>query len=175
MGRLRRLGLRVDEKIVRSLEGRSRFFEILLSVLEILGSGFSHFLMVFEIGLGQLNDFECGFKQVVGPAFSLSCGVLVVESLSSVGISGIFLGSRKLEGQGSLSEGSAGLGGLFLLVIHYLDGGKYSIGSSQLLGLDLLEVVSDGDVSVGDFQQDGACIKWGLLLTAVVGWTLKVK
>lgn len=143
--------------------------------MEILGGSFSDSFVVEEVGLGQLDDFESGLKELMGPALSYSCGVLVSKSLSGIGISRIFLGSRELKGQGSLSEGSSGLGGLFLLVIHYLDGGKYSIGSGQLLGLDLLEIVSDGDVSVGDFQQDGACIKWGLLLTAVVGWTLKVK
>lgn len=165
----------VDEKVVRGLEGSSCLLEILLSIFKISGSGFSNCLVVFEVGRGQLDDFKSGLQQFMGPALCYGCSVLVIKSLSSIGVGSIFLGSRELKGQGSLSEGSSGLGGLFLLVIHYLDGGKYSVSGGQLLALDLLEIVSDGDVSVRNFQQDGACVKRSLLLTTAVGWTLKVK
>ena len=95
----------------------------------------------------------------MGIALSCSCGVLVFKSLGSISISGIFLGSRELKCEGRLSEISPGLSGLALLGIHYLNSGKDSISSCELLSLHLLKIVSDGNISVRDFQQDGTCIK----------------
>ena len=149
------LGFSIDEDIVGFLEFLSPEVEDFLSIFKIsLGNG-HNFPLVVDVGDGQSHDFVSDLKDLMGFGLGgISSGSLS-GSCGDLGLSGVLLGGGKVEGKGGFAvELSSGFNFL-LFVVDDLDGGKDSGGGLELLPFDLLHIVLNGDVSVGDIDEVG--------------------
>jgi hypothetical protein len=94
----------------------------------------------------------------MSPRLSGSGSILVLKGLGRVCLSSVLLGSGELKSKSSLSKGSSGSSGLVLITINNLNSGKDCVSSSELLGLNLLQVIHHWHVSIGYFQKNRAYV-----------------
>lgn len=153
LGGLAGLGLSVDEDVIGFSEDLRSAVKLFLSIAKVVLCTGNNSESVVYVGSGQLNDLLGSFQNVLGLALSSICSSFIDCCLFSSGLSGSLLGGGHLQGKGGLGAQFSGSSDDTLLICDNLDGGVDSVGGCQLLFLHLVDVILNGDVSVGHFNQ----------------------
>lgn len=156
LGSLTGLGFSVDEGIVGSTELVGSNLKLLLGRLEIVFGVSHNTKSVVHISSSQFNNLIGSLEDFVSAGRNSISSGSVSSGLLDLVLGVVILRSSHLEGQSGLGiELSRGVN-VLLLLSDDLDGCVDCIGGSQLLLLDLVDVVLNWNITVGDLNQIGS-------------------